>query len=122
MARTTKKKIKTNPMQVIFTRYMLIVAVFIVWIFAIGVRLVHLQVNQHEWLSEQAQDQRRNIKKTKQLRGTIYDRTERALAMSVKAKSLFADPTEIEDVEGTAKAVAKVLKVKTSVMLTALKE
>lgn len=106
----------------IFTRYMLIVAVFIVWIFAIGVRLVHLQVNQHEWLSEQAQDQRRNIKKTKQLRGTIYDRTERALAMSVKAKSLFADPTEIEDVEGTAKAVAKVLKVKPSEILTPLKE
>ena len=122
MARTTKKKIKTNPMQVIFTRYMLIVAVFIVWIFAIGVRLVHLQVNQHEWLSEQAQDQRRNIKKTKQLRGTIYDRTERALAMSVQAKSLFADPTEIEDVETTAKAVAKVLKVKPAEILTSLKE
>ena len=122
MARTTKRKVKTNPMQIIFTRYMLIVAVFIVWIFAIGVRLVHLQVNQHEWLSEQALEQRRNIKRTKQLRGTIYDRTERALAMSVQTKSLFADPTEIEDVETTAKAVAKVLKVKPSEILTPLKE
>lgn len=101
---------------------MLIVAVFIVWIFAIGVRLVHLQVNQHEWLSEQAQDQRRNIKKTKQLRGTIYDRSERALAMSVKAKSLFADPKEIEDVEGTAKAIAKILKLKPADVLKSLKE
>ncbi len=101
---------------------MLIVAVFIVWIFAIGVRLVHLQVNQHEWLSEQAQDQRRDIKKTKQLRGTIYDRSERALAMSVKVKSLFADPAEIEDVEETAKAVAKVLKEKPANVLKLLKE
>ncbi len=109
-------------MQMIFTRYMLIVAVFIVWIFAIGVRLVHLQVNQHEWLSEQAQDQRRNIKKTKQLRGTIYDRSERALAMSVKVKSLFADPTEIEDPETTAKAVAKVLKIKPADVLKTITE
>jgi cell division protein FtsI (penicillin-binding protein 3) len=120
--RPTKKKIKKNPMQMIFTRYMLIVAVFIVWIFAIGVRLVHLQVTQHEWLSEQAQDQRRNIKKTKQLRGTIYDRSERALAMSVKVKSLFADPTEIEDVEAAAKALAKVLKEKPANVLKTLKE
>lgn len=117
-----KKQNRKNAMQMIFTRYMLIVAVFIVWIFAIGARLVHLQINQHEWLSEQAQDQRRNIKKTKQLRGTIYDRSERALAMSVKVKSLFADPKEIENVEAAAKAVAKVLKVRTSEILKPLKE
>ncbi len=105
---------RKNSAQTIFTRFMLIVAFFILWIGGIGVRLVHLQINQHEWLAEQAQDQRRNQVKSKQLRGTIYDRTERALAMSVQAKSLFADPAEIEDVEGTAKKVAAVLKLKPS--------
>jgi cell division protein FtsI (penicillin-binding protein 3) len=115
----TKKK---NPMQTAFTRFMLIVAFFILWIGAIGVRLVHLQINQSEWLREQALDQRRDELKSKTLRGTIYDRTERALAMSVKVKSLFADPREIEDVEETAQAVAAALKIKPDVILKDLRE
>lgn len=114
----TKKK---NPVQTIFTRYMLIIAIFILWIGAIGVRLVHLQINQSEWLREKAQNQRRDIKKSKQLRGTIFDRSERALAMSVTVKSLFADPAEIEDVDATAKAVAKVTKQKPKDVLAVLK-
>ncbi len=113
MAKRSKKiNRKKNPVQTVFTRFMLIVALFILWIGAIGVRLVHLQVNQSEWLRDKAQDQRRDQINTKMLRGTIFDRDEHALAMSVKVKSLFADPAEIEDVEGTAKRVAAVLKTK----------
>jgi len=115
MAKRLKKiKRKKNPMQTAFTRFMLIVAFFILWIGAIGVRLVHLQVNQSEWLRDKAQVQRRDQIKTKMLRGTIFDRSERALAMSVKVKSLFADPAEIEDVEETSKRVAAALKLKPS--------
>ncbi|MGI8544919.1 MAG: hypothetical protein ACR2MD_15780 [Aridibacter sp.] len=99
-------------MQTAFTRYMLIVAVFIFWIAAIGVRLVHLQVNQHEWLREQALDQRSYEYKSKMLRGTVLDRNERTLAMSIKVKSLYADPTEIDDIEYTAKRIADILKIK----------
>ena len=119
--RQTKKSKNKNPMQMVFTRYMLIIAIFILWIGAIGVRLVHLQVNQSEWLRGKAQNQRRDIKKSKQLRGTIFNRTERALAMSVNVKSLYADPAEIEDVEATAKEVAKVLKLKPKDVLKNLK-
>ncbi len=108
-------------MQTVFTRYMLIIAIFILWIGAIGVRLVHLQVNQSEWLQGKAQNQRRDIKKSKQLRGTIFDRAEHKLAMSVNVKSLYADPAEIEDLEATAKEVAKVLKLKTKDVLNSLK-
>lgn len=103
-------KTRKKPTHSVFTRYMLIVAVFIFWIGAIGVRLVHLQVNQHEWLREQALEQRSYEYKSKMLRGTIYDRTERALAMSIKVKSLYADPTRIEDIEGTAARLAPILK------------
>ena len=71
--RQTKKSKNKNPMQTVFTRYMLIIAIFILWIGAIGVRLVHLQVNQSEWLRGKAQNQRRDIKKSKQLRGTIFE-------------------------------------------------
>ncbi|MBA2737354.1 MAG: penicillin-binding protein 2, partial [Pyrinomonadaceae bacterium] len=111
-----------NPTQTTFTRFMLIVAFFILWIGAIGVRLVHLQVNQSEWLRERAQNQRRDQSKSRTLRGTIFDRTERTLAMSVKVKSLYADPREIEDIESTAQRIADVLKIKPDGVLNDLRE
>lgn len=111
-AQTIKKK--KNPSQTAFTRFMLIVAFFILWIGAIGVRLVHLQVNQSDWLRDKAQNQRRDELKSRMLRGNIFDRNERALAMSVKVKSLYADPREIEDVDAAAQKLAPVLKIKQS--------
>ena len=110
MAIRNKRNKKTNSTQVAFTRFMLIVGFFSIWILGISARLVHLQVTQHEWLKEKAVDQRQDVKKSKMLRGTIYDRDNRALAMSIKVKTLYADPTEIVDVEKTAKSLAKTLK------------
>lgn len=105
---------KKNPVQTIFTRFMLIVAFMVIWIGIIGVRLVHLQVNQHGWLRDRALNQRRDESKSKSLRGTILDRSERKLAFSIPAKSLYADPQEIEDIQGTAQKLASFLKLKTS--------
>jgi cell division protein FtsI (penicillin-binding protein 3) len=90
---------------------MLVVAVFVIWIGGISARLVNLQITQHAWLKERAVDLRQDVKQTRMLRGTIFDRNERALAMSVHVKTLFADPTEIVDLDGTAKKVANVLKI-----------
>ena len=109
-------------MQTAFTRFMLVVAFFILWIGGIGARLVHLQINQHEWLRGKALSQRRDQTKEKLLRGTIYDSAGHFLAMSVNAKSLFADPSEIEDFDKTAREVAKVLKVKANEILKPLRE
>lgn len=103
---------KNNPVQTIFTRFMLIVAFMVIWIGIIGVRLVHLQINQYQWLRDKALNQRRDESKSKSLRGTIYDRSERALAISVKVKSLYADPQEIQDVQGTAQKISSFLKLK----------
>jgi len=122
MNRKPTKNKKRDHRQLAFTRFMLIVAVFVLWMGGIGVRLVHLQVSQHAWLSMRALDQRQDIKKSKMLRGTIYDRNERALAMSVNVKTLYADPTEISDVETAAKEIAKALKVETGPLLKQLKE
>lgn len=110
MTTRTKKRKRSNSTQIAFTRFMLIVGVFAIWILGISVRLVHLQVTQHEWLKEKAVDQRQDIKKSKMLRGTIYDRDNRALAMSIKVKTLYADATEIVDPSATARAIAKTLK------------
>lgn len=101
---------------------MLIVAFFVLWIGGIGARLVHLQINQHTELRGKALNQRRDTIKDKQLRGTIYDRDDHPLAMSLKVKSLVADPSEIENIEATSKQIAKVLNVKTETILKPLKE
>ena len=111
MAKRIAQK-KHNPAQTIFTRFLLIVAIFTVWIGVIGVRLVHLQINQSDWLREKALDQRRDEHKSKMLRGSILDRDGRALALSVKVKSLYVDPAEVDDVQSTVKMLAPLLKIK----------
>ena len=90
---------------------MLVVAVFVIWIGGISVRLVNLQVTQHAWLKERAVDLRQDVKQTRMLRGTIFDRDERALAMSVRVKTLYADPSEMADTDAAAKRIANVLKI-----------
>jgi len=100
---------KGNLKQTAFTRFMLIIAVFVLWIGGISARLVHLQVKQSDWLRAQAEEVRTSRSKSRHLRGTIYDRNGRKLAYSVKVKTLFADATEITDVKATAKTLAGVL-------------
>lgn len=122
MKSRAKNRKRTDHGQVLFTRYLLIVAVFAIWFLGITVRLVHLQVSQHEWLSEKATDQRQDVKKSKMLRGTIFDRDGRALAMSIKVKTLYADATEITDPEKSARTIAKVLKIDANQLVKQLTE
>src|SRR4051812_11198256 len=102
-----QKRKPADLKRMLFTRFMLIVAVFILWIGGIGVRLVHLQVSQHVYLLGQARKQAIYTRTTKTLRGTIYDRNLSRLAISVPVKTLFARPTEIEDVQRAAREIAK---------------
>lgn len=125
MKQRARKKVqpkKTNPMQTAVTRFMLIVGFFVLWIGGIGARLVYLQINQHEDYRAKALSQRRDVVREKQLRGTIFDRSGRTLAMSVNVKSLVANPSEIDDVETTARDIAKVLKIKPNDLLKTLKD
>lgn len=120
MAQAKKRAKKRDSRQTAFTRFMLIVAVFVIWIGGISARLVHLQVKQHDELSQKAIEQRTDRKLSKMLRGTIYDRNERVLAMSLNVKTLYADATEIENLPRTAKVVAKVLGVNEKKLLNQL--
>ncbi|MEQ1604599.1 MAG: penicillin-binding protein 2 [Pyrinomonadaceae bacterium] len=108
--------------QVAYTRFMLVVAFFVLWIGGISVRLVHLQVTQHAWLRERAEDARTNINQKRMLRGTIYDRNNRALAMSQRVKTLYADPTEMADTNAAAQSIAKVLKLDAAQLATQLQQ
>lgn len=108
--------------QVAYVRFMLVVGVFALWIGGIGVRLVHLQVTQHDWLKERAVAMRQDVKQTKMLRGTVFDRNGRALAMSLRVKTLYADPVEMADTEDAAKNIARVLKVDAGPIAAQLRE
>ena len=111
-----------KSMQTMFSRFMLLVAFFIFWIGAIGVRLVYLQVNQHNSFRKKALSQRRDVVESKMLRGTIFDRNGRPVAMSVRVSSLYADPLEINDVKATANRVAKILKLKPSTIANRIED
>ncbi len=112
-----------NPLlKTVFSRFLIIVALFVVWIIVIGMRLVYLQVNQSDWLREKAQYQRRDEQKSKILRGSILDRSGRTLAISIKVKSLSADPREIDDLQITAERVGIALKIKPQEILQNLQE
>jgi len=101
---------------------MLIVAMFILWIGGIGVRLVHLQVNQHQYLLARAKAQRTDVKKSKMMRGMIYDRNGSLLAISERVKTLIANPMEIEDVKAAAREIAKATGLDAKKLLSQLTE
>ena len=86
---------------------MFIIAVLVLWFGGVGARLVYLQVEQHSWLRDQAAIRRKNVRKNKLPRGTIFDRDGAVLAISVPVNTLYADATNIEEVAVTAKAVAR---------------
>jgi len=120
--KSQKRRKKKNLKQVAFTRFMFVVAFFVLWMGGITVRLVHLQVTQHSWHREQSQSRRENIRKTRMLRGSIFDRNERALAISVRVKTLYADPKEVIDADKTGLAIAKALKSDAKSIIAQIKE
>lgn len=122
MKKARRKPKQKNTRQQAFNRFMLIVAILVLWIGGIGARLVYLQVQQHDWLKDRAQGQRLDVRRSKMPRGTIYDRDGRVLAMSVTVKTLYADATQIEDASATAKAVAKLTNTNQKEILKTIEE
>jgi cell division protein FtsI (penicillin-binding protein 3) len=79
------------------------------WMFVIGVRLVQLQLFQHEFLSERARRQQDSKYATNGARGLILDRQGRELARSLDVDSFFAEPKDIKDECATAQALAPLI-------------
>ena len=80
----------------------------VVWMLAIGVRLVQLQVHQHEDLSVRARNQQLSAIETSPTRGQVLDRQGRELARSIETASFFADPREITSPDETARRIAAI--------------
>lgn len=97
-------------------RRALSVAAFIVfWVVVISVRLVYLQVSQHDRLGERARSQQQQALETNPQRGILLDRQGRELARSIQTESIFIDAAQLEnagDIECIASRLSDVLKIK----------
>ena len=91
-------------------RMMLVGLSISVWALVIGARLIHLQVLGHESFKQMADRQSQRTIKLDPRRGPILDRNGRHLAVSVDATSLYAVPSDVEDKDGTAQLLARILE------------
>src|SRR5437764_4259190 len=90
-------------------RRALVIAIgLVIWMLAIGARLVQLQVNQHEELASRARSQQVGAIETSPSRGQLLDRQGRELARSIDTESFFADPREILNTDNTARRITAV--------------
>jgi cell division protein FtsI/penicillin-binding protein 2 len=88
------------------TRFWLICLFFLVWLLAICGRLFWLQIVRHKEFVERAQKQQQRTFEVAPRRGVLYDRNLRELAMTVQVDSIYAVPTEIDDNQVAAHALA----------------
>lgn len=80
----------------------------------VGGRLVYLQVVAAPAYAAKARAQRLRDVTIPARRGTIYDREGEPLAVSVEAKTVYANPRAIKDKKGTASAIAQTLSLRAS--------
>lgn len=83
--------------------------VLLLWVAAIFVRLVWLQVVRHDDLLRLAQQQQQKLVEIPSLRGTIFDRDGRPLAKSLPADSISVNPQLIPDASVAADLLSRLL-------------
>jgi len=91
-------------------RFVNVVLFFCLWIMAIGLRLVWIQVYQHKiWVGRAARQQTGAFEVAPR-RGVLYDRNLKALAMTTSVDSIYAVPSELgENRESTAAMLAQIV-------------
>src|SRR5205814_9049934 len=80
----------------------------VLWMLAIGARLVQLQIHQHDDLAPRARNQQLSSIDTAPTRGQVLDRQGRELARSLDTESFYSDPSEILNCNETARKIAAV--------------
>jgi cell division protein FtsI (penicillin-binding protein 3) len=98
-------------------RLLWLLRALIVWVAAIFLRLVWLQVFQHDDLLRQAQSQQQRLMPIEAQRGSILDRAGQPLAKSLPAESVLVNPKRIKDARVAANLLAPILGLN-SVQLT----
>ncbi len=90
-------------------RFFFVALVFAGWAMLILIRLMWLQVATHSEYVELAARQQQRTFEVAPRRGVLYDRNLHELAMTVFVDSIYGVPTEIQDKDGTAAALARVV-------------
>jgi len=103
-------------------RRIFLLAVVAVWIGVILVRLYGIQVRDHDDYVERARRQQQRAVTLDPPRGIVYDARGRELAVSVEVASLAATPSQVEEPEATAEALASVLDLDAGKLAAALAE
>lgn len=86
-----------------------LLALVLLLLMAIGVRLTYVQGMRADEYAATARAQRVRKIELPPTRGTIFDRNRRELAISVPARTIYANPRQIADPAATARALAPVL-------------
>ncbi|HXU39573.1 MAG TPA: penicillin-binding protein 2, partial [Blastocatellia bacterium] len=92
-------------------RLSIIQITIVLWMMAIGAKLLWLQVKQHDWLLARAAHQQQAAIDLSPMRGVISDRNGDELARSVAVKSLYASPADIGDAAAAADTLSDLLDI-----------
>jgi cell division protein FtsI (penicillin-binding protein 3) len=90
-------------------RWLVVWILAVVWIAVVIGRLSYLQLFSYSEYLAKAQRQQERIFEISPMRGPIYDRKGRELAVSLPMDSVFADPAEITDIETVSRLLSRVL-------------
>ena len=89
-------------------------------IFLIILRLIQVQILQHDELSKKASRQHQRIVNIQPKRGAIYDRRMRELAVSVSMHSIYAEPRNIKNPMEAAVILSEILEISSKKVIKAL--
>jgi len=92
-------------------RWLVVWVLAVVWIAVVIGRLSYLQLFSYSEYLAKAQRQQQRIFEISPMRGPIYDRKGRELAVSLPMDSVFGDPAEITDIETVSRLLSRVLAV-----------
>jgi cell division protein FtsI (penicillin-binding protein 3) len=92
-------------------RVRFLAVVLLLWASVVVARLAELQIAQGSRYRARAQRQQERRIEVSPLRGSIFDRAGRPLAVSVEASSVYAIPDDVKDVAETARLLARYLDV-----------
>jgi cell division protein FtsI (penicillin-binding protein 3) len=92
-------------------RWLIVWVVAAIWMGAVLARLGYLQLFCYSDYFAKAQRQQQRTFEISPMRGVIYDRKGRELAISIPMDSVFGDPAEIKEPEMVARLLSRVLAI-----------
>lgn len=94
-------------------RLLMIAVIFLGAWATVGYKLYEVQVVESDAYTIAAERQRVRVEQTAASRGTIFDRQGRELAVSIAARSIYANPRQVDDPGSTAMILGEILGVDT---------